>query len=43
MKGGGEKWFVGGRTASGEDKYYKLSMVKRDRSSDRISADQLSL
>ena len=41
--GGGEKWFVGGRTASGEEKYYKLSMVKRDRSSDRISADQLSL
>lgn len=43
VKGGGEKWFVGGRTASGEEKYYKLSMVKRDRSSDRISADQLSL
>ena len=43
MKGAGEKWFVGGRTAAGEEKYYKLSMVKRDRSSDRISADQLSL
>jgi hypothetical protein len=43
VKGGGEKWFVGGRTANGEEKYYKLSMVKRDRSSDRISADQLSL
>ncbi len=41
--GGGEKWFIGGRTAGGEDKYYKLSMVKRDRSADRISADQLSL
>ncbi len=40
---GGEKWFIGGRTASGEEKYYKLSMVKRDRSSDRISVDQLSL
>ncbi|TKA77376.1 hypothetical protein B0A55_03225 [Friedmanniomyces simplex] len=37
--GGGEKWFIGGRTAGGEDKYYKLSMVKRDRSADRISAD----
>lgn len=42
-RSGGEKWFVGGRTASGEEKFYKLSMVKRDRSSDRISADQLSL
>ncbi|KAK5150450.1 hypothetical protein LTS14_010140 [Recurvomyces mirabilis] len=38
-----EKWFVGGRTATGEEKYYKLSMVKRERSADRISADQLSL
>ena len=43
VRGGGEKWFVGGRTANGEEKYYKLSMAKRDRSSDRISADQLSL
>lgn len=42
-RGGGEAWFVGGRTATGEEKFYKLSMVKRDRSSDRISADQLSL
>jgi hypothetical protein len=40
---GGEKWFIGGRTAAGEERYCKLSMVKRDRSSDRISADQLSL
>ncbi|KAK4580527.1 hypothetical protein LTR86_000730 [Recurvomyces mirabilis] len=38
-----EKWFVGGRTATGEEKYHKLSMVKRERSADRISADQLSL
>lgn len=43
VRGGGEKWFIGGRTAGGEDKYYSLSMVKRDRSADRISADQLSL
>ena len=42
-RSGGENWFVGGRTAGGEEKFYKLSMVKRDRSSDRISADQLSL
>ncbi|OQN99973.1 hypothetical protein B0A48_14178 [Cryoendolithus antarcticus] len=40
---GGEKWFIGGRTAGGDERYYKLSMVKRDRSADRISADQLSL
>lgn len=43
VRGGGEKWFIGGKTASGEEKYYKLSMVTRDRSADRISTDQLSL
>jgi hypothetical protein len=43
VKGSGEKWFVGGRTATGEEKYYKLGLVKRERSADRISADQLSL
>ncbi|KAF1827367.1 uncharacterized protein K489DRAFT_375453 [Dissoconium aciculare CBS 342.82] len=43
VRGGGEKWFIGGLTANGEEKYYKLSMIKRDRSWDRISADQLSL
>jgi hypothetical protein len=41
--GAGEKWFIGGLTAGGEEKYYKLSMVKRDKSSDRISTDQMSL
>lgn len=40
---GGEKWYIGGRTAGGEEKYYKLSMVRRDRSADRLSADRLSL
>lgn len=39
----GEKWFIGGLTATGEERYYKLSMVKRDKSSDRISTDQMSL
>ena len=43
VRGGGEKWFIGGKTASGEERYYKLSMVRRDRSADRISTDQLSL
>lgn len=40
---GGEKWYIGGRTSAGEEKYYKLSMVRRDRSADRLSADRLSL
>lgn len=43
VRTGGEKWFIGGLTAGGEEKYYKLSMVKRDKSSDRISTDQMSL
>ncbi|QIX01794.1 hypothetical protein AMS68_007311 [Peltaster fructicola] len=43
VRSGGEKWYIGGITASGEEKYYKLGMVRRERSADRISADQLSL
>jgi hypothetical protein len=43
VRGGGEKWFIGGKTVGGEEKYYKLTMVRRDRSADRISTDQLSL
>ncbi|KXT14877.1 hypothetical protein AC579_763 [Pseudocercospora musae] len=43
VRTGGEKWFIGGLTATGEERYYKLSMVKRDISSDRISTDQMSL
>ena len=43
VRGGGEKWFIGGLTPNGEEKYYKLSMVKRDKSLDRISTDQMSL
>lgn len=42
-RGTTEKWFIGGLTATGEEKYYKLSMVKRDKSLDRISTDQMSL
>ncbi|KAJ9618459.1 hypothetical protein H2203_009056 [Taxawa tesnikishii (nom. ined.)] len=41
--GRGEKWYIGGRTAQGEERFYKLSVVKRDRSIDRLSADRLSL
>ena len=40
---GGEKWYVGGRTASGEERFYKLGMVRRERSGDRLSLDRLSL
>lgn len=43
VRTGGDKWFIGGLTAGGEERYYKLSMVKRDKSSDRISTDQMSL
>ncbi|PVI08680.1 hypothetical protein DM02DRAFT_608044 [Periconia macrospinosa] len=40
---GAEKWYIGGRTAAGEEKYYKLGMVKRQRSVDRLSLDKLSI
>ncbi|KAK4631835.1 hypothetical protein CLAFUW4_03094 [Fulvia fulva] len=43
VRGAGEKWFIGGLTANGDERYYKLSMVKRDKSLDRISTDQMSL
>ncbi|TKA53636.1 hypothetical protein B0A49_12430 [Cryomyces minteri] len=40
---GAEKWYIGGRTAGGEERFYKLGMVKRNRSIDRLSLDRLSL
>ncbi|PNS21449.1 hypothetical protein CAC42_1228 [Sphaceloma murrayae] len=40
---GQERWYIGGRTAGGEERYYKLSVVRRERSADRLSADRLSL
>jgi len=40
---GAEKWYIGGRTAAGEERFYKLSVVRRDTSADRLSADRLSL
>ncbi|CAI6330131.1 unnamed protein product [Periconia digitata] len=40
---GAEKWYIGGRTAAGEERYYKLGMVKRQRSVDRLSLDKLSI
>jgi hypothetical protein len=40
---GAEKWYIGGRTAAGEEKFYKLSMVKKPRSMDRLSFDRVSM
>ncbi|MCJ1285286.1 hypothetical protein MMC26_004626 [Xylographa opegraphella] len=40
---GGEKWFIGGRTAQGEERFYRLGMVTRERSNDRASLDRMSL
>lgn len=38
-----DKWYIGGRTATGEERYYKLGAVRRYRSCDRLSLDRLSL
>ncbi|GAP86244.1 hypothetical protein SAMD00023353_1801730 [Rosellinia necatrix] len=40
---GADKWYIGGRTAAGEEKFFKLGVVKRARSQDRLSLDRLSL
>lgn len=40
---GAEKWYVGGRTAGGEERYFKLGVIKRTTSRDRLSLDRLSL
>ncbi|MCJ1265744.1 hypothetical protein MMC22_005624 [Lobaria immixta] len=40
---GGEKWYVGGRTAGGEERFYRLGIVRKERSGDRLSMDRLSL
>ncbi|KUI69052.1 hypothetical protein VM1G_11526 [Cytospora mali] len=40
---GADKMYIGGRTAAGEEKYFKLGMVRRVRSGDRLSLDRLSL
>jgi len=40
---GGERWYIGGKTARGDEKFYKLSMVRRDISAERLSIDRLSL
>jgi hypothetical protein len=40
---GADKWYIGGRTAAGEEKFFKLGVVRRVRSVDRLSLDRLSL
>jgi hypothetical protein len=40
---GGEKWYIGGRTPGGEERFYRLAMARRERSGDRLSLDRLSL
>ena len=40
---GADKWYIGGRTAGGEEKFFKLGVVRRVRSGDRLSLDRLSL
>jgi hypothetical protein len=40
---GADKWYIGGRTAAGEERFYKLGLVRRPRSLDRVSLDRLSL
>ncbi|KIN08180.1 hypothetical protein OIDMADRAFT_140636 [Oidiodendron maius Zn] len=40
---GKEKWYIGGRTAAGEERYFKLGTVRRQRSWAERSLDRLSL
>ncbi|KHN98984.1 uncharacterized protein MAM_03446 [Metarhizium album ARSEF 1941] len=40
---GAERWYIGGRTAGGEEKFFKLGVVRRVRSNDGLSLDRLSL
>ncbi|KAF4451788.1 hypothetical protein F53441_5263 [Fusarium austroafricanum] len=40
---GADKWYIGGRTPGGEEKFFKLGVVRRVRSNDGLSLDRLSL
>jgi hypothetical protein len=40
---GADKLYIGGRTAGGEEKFFKLGVVRRVRSNDGLSLDRLSL
>lgn len=43
MSASGEKWYIGGRAPNGEERFYRLGVMKRPRSVDRLSMDRLSL
>jgi hypothetical protein len=40
---GADKWYIGGRTAAGVEKFFKLGVIRRVRSNDGLSLDRLSL
>lgn len=40
---GADKWYIGGRTAAGEEKFFKMGVMRRVRSNDGLSLDRLSL
>lgn len=40
---GADKWYIGGRTPGGEEKFFKMGVIRRMRSSDGLSLDRLSL
>lgn len=40
---GADRMYIGGRTAGGEEKFFKLGMVRRVKSGDRLSLDRMSL
>lgn len=40
---GADKWYIGGLTAGGEEKFFKMGVVRRVRSNDGLSLDRLSL
>merc|ERR1712025_793586 len=40
---GADKWYIGGKTAGGEEKFFKMGVIKRVRSNDRLSLNRLSL
>ncbi|KAF8464044.1 hypothetical protein BDZ91DRAFT_772414 [Kalaharituber pfeilii] len=39
----GEKWWIGGRNSDGQERFYRLQPVTRQRSYDRLSLDRLSI
>lgn len=40
---GADKWYIGGRTAGGEERFFKMGVMRRVRSNDGLSLDRLSL